>query len=407
MRIKIVLFLLIAASLNFWGLNYFTINPLASRILEILLIGYLLIDMLIYQRKYHGEFKYVVALLIIIPFLSSITCYIYRGQSIVSTVFVTRGELLWLLYYWLKNHEVKAQALIDVCVNMGLFVAFINIFEHISYPTFAPFGTALDSSHSEIDVRNGIERFTIQGIYYTFFAFYYYLYKWIGNKKIPMFFLTMFCFVGIYLTMTRQLMIALLAALIIYPLLFSKIRLRTKLFLIIFFIICGLLILSNITVLYGDDVIDMTENQLNNDNYVRWGAFAFYGYEYWEDWFNILLGNGMHQENAGSPYGDYIVYIYETFKWIHADIGIVGVFSRYGLLYVFVIIYMYGLLLFNLNRNYKFVAMVVLASLVTIAMVIWFRDHFLFSIILYLSEISISQSKLISQNDRHHSIKLQ
>ena len=162
----------------------------------------------------------------------------------------------------------------------------------------------------------------------------------------------------------------------------------------------GLIVLGAILIgsVFYDDLlgrfVENAQDDINNSDYVRFVAWRYFGLDYWEDGFNMLLGNG--KESIGnSEYGDFIQNLMVQYRLYRSDIGIVGTFSMYGVLYLIVVIAAYIKIFKQLKYCPTYLYMTIIASLVTIIMISWV-DPVIFGLILYL--IDRYKTKTLGRN---------
>lgn len=382
---KIRLYIVIIVGLFFLNLKYIPVS--LKTYTDLALILYLFLDFCFCNKdKNRDKYSKIVTALMVLPFVSAIPCYIYREQSIGDTLFVTRLQLLWLFFFYLMNHRVEVKVICEVFAGIGLFTALINIIQQFTYPNFALFGVTILNGADELDIRNGFYRFMFTSTHFMFFSFFYYLnsIRVCETGKLKMILFTLISFIGIYFTMTRQLWLACIGAIVLYYFLIAKMSFSRKIFLVLLAAAVFLFISNNLGTIIGTDVLEETDKNLNNENYVRWVAYDYFGLEYWESPFNVLFGNGQHREGVGSPYANHIVFLYDELGLYRSDIGIVGKFSLYGLIYCLVIVSFYIMILIHNRRYPPYAIMLLLASIITIPMSCWFDDILLMSGVIYI-----------------------
>ena len=99
---KIILFLIVLISTNFFQFIPIYNSGIISYSKNILIV--LLIGLFFYGSKRHQDYIYFrkeIILLMVLPFLSSITSKIYRGQSFIESFLATKATISWLLFFLL------------------------------------------------------------------------------------------------------------------------------------------------------------------------------------------------------------------------------------------------------------------------------------------------------------------
>jgi hypothetical protein len=85
------------------------------------------------------------------------------------------------------------------------------------------------------------------------------------------------------------------------------------------------------------EVLEMTQSQVDNKDYVRYLSADFFLNEYWPHWSAKLLGNG--PGHGTKAYGKEIEYYQLIFGYYRSDVGIIGVYNQLGVLYVLNILF--------------------------------------------------------------------
>lgn len=358
-----------------------------------LLILFLLAILVFYgQTKTRIIFKNEILGLMVIPFLSAIPCYLYRHQEIGDTFLATKYLLFWLFYFVLIKCAYDNQKVLRAMKKLAFIVALIFIFQQVLYPGFYLFDDAGNSM--DLEQRNGMYRFRLFWIIpYVYIAFYYFLEKYIKTKEIRSFLLVAFLIIPIYLTLTRQIWFCILLPAFFYPLI-NNTRISAKKFfqLAISFILLYIVYL-NIDVIVGKQLMERTQNENSSDN-VRVLAMNFYGLEYWENWFNVLLGNGRPYGFA-NEYARYINNMETNYNLFRSDIGIVGVFSLYGIAYIIALLALY----IKTFRNFKYLStylrLLVIASILNLPLACWTDFPIYMSIIYFLIDRDVNKNKYL------------
>lgn len=139
----------------------------------------------------------------------------------------------------------------------------------------------------------------------------------------------------------------------------------------------------------------MTEDM--DENYIRFIAYNYYGLEYNNgSLLAAIIGNG---DPGRSAYGMEIARL-EDFGLYRADIGIVGMYSLYGIFYVLVIIVFFAYTIKKRKYIAVYLQMYILYMLVTSIMLHHFgySTHHIMTLccVLYLTDKSIQINKLKS-----------
>ncbi len=391
---KIILFLIILISTNFFQFIPIYNSGIISYSKNILIV--LLIGLFFYGSKRHQDYIYFrkeIILLMVLPFLSSITSKIYRGQSFIESFLATKATISWLLFFVLIRLKYTNKIVLSIILKIAIIVAGIFILQQIFYPSFYYFND-VSNDIEDIEVRNGFFRFRLFLIIpYVYIAFYYYIDRYLQFKQKKNLLRALLFLIPIYLLLTRQIWFCIFIPLLYYIFIYGKRFSFKRLFMITCLCFIVYFIYSNLDLLVGKDLIERTANENSEDN-IRIIAMNFFGLEYWQDWFNVLLGNGCPY--LGSKYGIYIENLKYTSGLYMSDIGIVGIFSQYGLFYVLALLLLYIKTIKYFRYLSKYLKMLIFASLLNLPLACWFDTPIYMSIIYFLinQEININKNKI-------------
>lgn len=368
-------------------LDFFLFMPYESvvngRIVKTFIIIYLIIALVQKRNKARGgiNFKYEILLLAILPLISAFSSYYYRGQPILIGLMVARDSLFWLLYFYLHKYGYSKNDIIKVITIIATISAFIFIFQQVLYPYVYLFNSL--QHYDDVEIRQGLYRFRLFPLVpYIYFAFYYYLWKLLKTKRLNQLAWVALFTIAIYLTLTRQIYFCIFIPALFYQF-FKKNKVSRKM---LYSLITGFVLLyivyQNLDFIIGSDFVEITKEQGNEDN-IRVLSYAFFGLEYWVDEINMIFGNGAASW-GNSAYGNEILDIEETKGLYRSDIGIVGLFSMYGVAYIIAVICLYR----KFFKCYKFVPvyirLLVIASIMNLPLACWMENGFFMSMVFYL-----------------------
>ena len=340
-------------------------------------------------------FKRDVVCLIILPFFSAIPCLLYHNQSLFDSLIATRYVLFWLVYFALHKGSLTTDSIIKIILAIGLISAFVYFFQQITYPEYYLFDTP-DIIKREIEIRSGLYRFRLFPLNpYILFAFFFYLCESIERRTAKKWIYTLILLLSIYLTLTRQLWFCVAISAFMYPLVYEN-ALNGKKIVTIAISLCLLYILySNLGNIIGTELITQTKDQFENEDDVRVGSYLFYGLQYWNDLFNILFGNGV-PFTGRTAYAAEIEAYQDTLHMYRSDIGIVGQFSMYGLLYVA----SFAMLYIHLIRNFRYLStylkLIIIMTIINIPLGSWDSYPLFMGIFLFIAENDIKKNKSLS-----------
>jgi hypothetical protein len=237
---------------------------------------------------------------------------------------------------------------------LGYIYAFIYFLQYLVYP--------VQLVSSKVLIDRGTVRIVMPGAEYLFATWFIFLYRFFKTRK-PIYILGLIPFIVILIIMaTRQLIasIVLLTLLNIYQ---SKL-IKSKLFVII---LIGMAITPFYFLFQGifDQIFAITSKQqgaLNES--IRFLAAKYFLFEFNPNPLWVLTGNGM--PGSHSEYGAFLYRLSSTLGYYKSDVGIIGDFSSFGILFVAAqIIFLLKLAFYKIHGKYSFVKYMSLTMLLT------------------------------------------
>jgi hypothetical protein len=296
--------------------------------------------------------------------------------------------------------------LLKLLIVCSIIWTILEIVQQYTYPNFIFYtrGDEIVFGGRPIEIRNGIYRFMITDYIIALFSLFIVwqncLKKNIALRERLIFILILLMiFIGIYYNQTRQIMIATVIAIFVnIPYLFKNRRvLSMNLF---FALILGfaLIIIYYSDLLFGE-LIDLTEDHIEDTDYVRYKAISFFTFDYWNHWINVIFGNGWHI--SSSPYGEDYMYYHDIMLLSRGDVGIIGIFNAYGLIFIFAYI---GYLFLMMRKLWGFLEyyqkLFFISSLIMVFTVVPFYNghwgtcyYILYSIYFYLIDVTVLSRK--------------
>ena len=270
-------------------------------------------------------FKRMVLFFALYPIVGFFFSYVFHNQNFTSSLLSSAFNFFYLFFFVLEFLDVQEKDLVRIFFILGIAWVLISVIQQFTYPTYL-FG-AQETEKKIIEVRNNIYRFRMDGRQYVIPMLFYSFVEYISSrKKIYLLFLSI-GLVGVYLTVTRQVIFTVIICML-YGTYFLRKHVYNIKYIIIFSVI---LFLLNFDLLFGN-MIEQTDNDLNED-YIRFACYNFYGFEYNKNnLFVCLFGNGL--PSLKSAYGLEIYQISRSQHFFQADIGIVGIYSWFGIIYV-------------------------------------------------------------------------
>jgi hypothetical protein len=296
----------------------------ASNILMAVAIA---VTMVYYKGKWFPQkFGFEVGLIFLSLALAIYGAKWGHDQSFILSIWILNFMYFYLLYFFLHAVRVKPEDLEKLLVFMGvIYVAFFLI-QYVLYPTIL-----FDSRISE---DRGTIRVFIPGAAFAGLIFYLGLQKsFTTGNKIFLVFCLLFMIIPL-LQGTRSSTLTTLLGAFIY-ILGSK-RVKSK-FLVSMMITAAVVIFF---FLFNDlimNLIQVSEDQANQEEEdIRIRATKFFLTDFNPTTLNYFIGNG--ESHMMAPYGIKVAYYKTQFGFYQSDIGIIGNYVRFGVIYVLAVI---------------------------------------------------------------------
>lgn len=339
-------------------------------------------------KNIHIRFKKFVLGLIIIPILGFIPAYILHGQGILASLLGAHINLGYFFFFFLFLIKAKEEQIVKIFCILGICWSCIELVQQFTYPTYW-FATRGDNFGQSLEIRNGIYRYSILGREFGLILLFYCFERFMHEKSSKYLLGILIALVGIYLLATRQIMA--MSIICLFAGLFMMKKISVGSFVLI--AIVSIIIYANAKTLFGE-FIEMTESV--DKDYIRFLAYEFYGITYNKDSIlAFLLGNGVPY--PPSAYSQEIDKYEQSFGLWRADIGIVGMYSWYGIIYAILILWFFTYVFKHRKYIDSYLLMYVLFMAGTSVML----HHFGYKLsnvitgcfIFYLIEMNISKNK--------------
>jgi hypothetical protein len=282
-------------------------------------------------------FKTNVHLFLWLPYLSAIGAYLYHNQPLHLSVILLRPQFLWLFYFVLHAFAIPKKKVIHLMIFIGCTWAFLTVVQQFTHP-FVLFYSRSDDEGGGGEYRAGVYRFMVGGMQYGLFILLYFFYQYLISKgrtktrNIPFILAGL---LGFYYFGTRQ--FAATAVLCMgVAVMYLNARLRTK---YIALMAPFVIIMWMFRDVFFGEYIALTSQQMEYgyESDIRALSAEFWLNDYWPHWATKILGNG--PPHMLSEYGRESELIRVYFHFYRSDVGLIGTYNKFGILYVLNIIW--------------------------------------------------------------------
>lgn len=289
------------------------------------------------------NFKYFVLFQSFFPFVTIITSFQIYGQDFLSSIKVLLFHLIWLSYFMFHKMKISEKTIIKVFFTYSFFVLFLQIYQQFTYPN-AAFGILSDEGAfmlgktENIEIRNGLYRFRMGNGYITIVILLYFIEIYKNKMRLNSLVYAFFMLVSIYLTLTRQVIAS--ASIVVLFCLIGGLKNILKIKYISILVVLVIVFITYSDVLFGE-FTESVKRDANEDN-IRILSYLFYWEKIVDNIPAFFLGNG-YPAISGNFQNQMAIWNFDYGFWT-GDIGFVGMWFHYGLLYVLMFFYLNYLL---------------------------------------------------------------
>jgi hypothetical protein len=323
---KILILLIVFGAVSFFEpafLNRQTIGAihlLLACIILAFIIFYTIYDT---SPKMKATFAVEISLLLFAVFLSMFGAFLFHYQKFSITLFAQRVMYIYFFYFLLHRLKPDPKFIFQIILLIGLLWGVFYLIQWFAYPTKI-FG-------SRMSVERNTIRIAIPGGTFAVVAYYMCIMNFLRSNRFSYLLFAAFLLVLFVLLGTRQL----LAPVILMPILMtiSSRKINSKLVLSFLGILCLIPVYFIFKDIF-DAMVTVTKQQSTSiTENIRFQAALFYLVRFPTNGFTFILGNGAY--SAHSAYGIMMDGYSKIFGYYLADIGIIGEYILYGIIFVF------------------------------------------------------------------------
>ncbi len=391
---KFVLISVILCSLELYTLVF--LPDMVIEVVEmagIAIILFFLVLYFIYGEEQQGKRRFAlpVLLILIAMIFSMIGAYAFQEQSFSSTAIGQRVLYYYLIYFLLHYLKIPLDYIRKLIVVFAIVYMVLYVAQYLVFPT------ALIKSKMFID--RGTLRIFMPGAGFLVIAYFIWLYSFFKTYKFKYIALLVASLIVFVLLGTRQVLAAMLLLSIVFMLQSKVIKSR-----FLFFIMIAVAIIP-VYFIFQDiinSMLDITVSQSQSAaSNVRVKAARYFLFDFNKNDWAYIIGNGAP---GSSGYGLRMAGIAERYGYYRSDLGLLGEYTKFGVLFVIgVIIIFYRSLSSRLPENLMFIKYNFLGILITLvtgggafgsnSINILINCMLLYMIDMYLNEKELAEEK--------------
>lgn len=285
----------------------------------------------IYDRteKIKANFSFEIGIILLSVALSMVGASSFHGQNFGLTAWIQRGMYFYFFYFLLHALRYDVKDLEKIVVYFALVYVLFFLIQFVLYP-FLLFDIRAEESRGTI-------RIFLPGGGLAVLAYFMTLHYFFTTNKIKYVGIAMMIFLTIVLQGTRQNMGLITFGTVLFFLLSRQVKSK---FMIGFLMIVGAV---SIFMVFGEffmNLIELTQGQVGDeDEDIRMKAARFFLVDFFPSPIAYIIGNG--EAHGSSAYGMQVVSYKVVYHYFQTDVGLIGDFSKYGLIFLFGVLAIY------------------------------------------------------------------
>jgi hypothetical protein len=295
--------------------------------------------------KYRSNvFTTPVLMLIIAMFISAFSATLFWSQSLRDSFIAIFTNLSYIIFFLLIIFKLRVRDIQNIIFFLGAFYIIIFSITYISYPiiTFGP-------EYSDLGSDRGFQRILLPGVSYLFVLSFYSLNQYFNKRNLGWLIVYFITIISIIMTLTRTMIM--LSFIFSTWYILRKSNYFYKIFAVLFI---GSFVYLITKMNFSQILFEQTLLHIDNLNdYIRVRAADFYIHDFSPNIFAKIFGNG--QPLGGSGYAFYVRTIEITQGYYMGDVGIVGLYTKFGILAVLAfIILIYKTIKISIPEEYLY-----------------------------------------------------
>lgn len=345
------------------GIAFFQLALLGEsmfKVIEMAALGLIFVFFVIhfiYDREKGFHAHYVIPIIIIfLGVIASMIMAAYaHGQDLKTTAIAQRSMYFYVFYFFLHFMKYRFKTLERIILGMAIAYTLFFAIQFVLYPR-----VIFDIRISE---ERGTLRIFLPGLSFLLIGYFWCLNTILNKQKFVWLVPMVFFLVIVVLLGTRQILFTVLLVTIINIIFSGNIKSKLGLGLL------AMLAVIPVFFLLKDVFIEMMQlsqqqaGSIENDIRVR--AARFFLTDFYPNRMAYFTGNGAH--SLDTAYGVMVEGLKESKGYYQSDIGIIGEFTIYGLLFVIGVLLIFVLVFIKpADKEANFIKYFFLATLIVL-----------------------------------------
>ena len=354
---KVIIIIVILTSTGLYQLTFLPdVLVKASRLMGAALMAAVIVLYAAYSREksYKSYFTVPIILILVSVLISMFGAYAFHGQSFMSTALAQRAIYFYLAYFLLHLMKVSGEFIIRCVFAFAFLYIGLYLLQYFIYPVL------MTNAHVFIDRQT--LRIFLPGLGYLVIGYFIWLYLTFRTFKMKYIVFLLLSMITFVLLGTRQLLAAIVLLTILFVLQSKMIKSKLLLFIMIGAAFIPVFFLFQDIILAMFEVTQKQSQRIESN--VRVEAAKFFLTDFVPNGWAYITGNGA---SGSSLYGLRIIRYAEEYGYFQSDIGLIGDYTKYGILYVFgALIILYRILIKKIPEKLMFIKYNFMAILITL-----------------------------------------
>ncbi len=275
----------------------------------------------------------LVISLFIVTLISAFNAYIYKDQSLVTSIITNLQTLsVYFLFFTVIGLRLNVRQFENLIILFGTLYLLVLLIDSITLPN------PLFGKYSIDYTRGGVVRLRIQGFYWTVALFFFSIQQYIDKGKKIYLPLIVLCLLAAVLTFARQYIV--LSFVLGFFFYFTGVSLKKKLNIVVLGLFFSLFVIPN-TQIYKN-FTKMTKEQMEKNKYekedVRMKDYRVFLFDYPRSTMQYLFGCG-RASYGNSKYGDELERMSIEEHLIQVDVAWAGFVFYFGYIAVALLLF--------------------------------------------------------------------
>jgi hypothetical protein len=287
--------------------------------------------------------------------ISAFGAMFFHDQPMLITIYAQYAFYLFLFYFLIHKLRPDSDTIIKMFLWLGYIYAFLYFIQYILYPMEIIMSPSLKD--------RGTIRIMMPGAEYMVAAWFILLSKFFRTRQLKNLFGLIPFIIVLILLGTRQLMAA-TALITLINILLSK-SLKSKAIVIVAIAVAFVPFYFLFQDIFNNIAALSNKQQANLQGNIRLFAANYFMFEMNHNPVWVLTGNGF--PGPHSEYGKFLMRISSQLGYYQSDVGIIGDFSKFGILYVIAeLSILFKMVFFRMDEKYSFIRYTAIMMLMTL-----------------------------------------